>query len=73
MQIDRQSFPINTLEMNGKKVLVRPELANKDKGKSVVISDPRMLNPSQGVATQKAPKKEGTVRTTNNTEVPGAR
>jgi hypothetical protein len=41
--------------MNDNKVLIRPEMANKDKDKSVVIGDPCTLNPTQGVATRKAP------------------
>jgi hypothetical protein len=65
MQIDRQSFPINTLEMNGKKVLIWLEMADKGKGKNIVIGDPRTTNLSQGMTTQKALDKKGTIRTTN--------
>jgi hypothetical protein len=54
MQIDKQLFPINTLEINGKKVLVQPKMADKGKGKSVTIGDPYTPNLSQGVVTQKA-------------------
>jgi hypothetical protein len=39
MQIDMQPFSINTLELTEKKVLVRLDVTNKDKGKSIVISE----------------------------------
>jgi hypothetical protein len=42
MHVDKQPFLINTLDLNGKKVLVRLEVAEKDKGKSVLIGDPRV-------------------------------
>jgi hypothetical protein len=38
--VDTQPFPVNTIELTCKKVLVRPEMA--DKGKGIVIGDPRM-------------------------------
>jgi hypothetical protein len=34
MQVDTQSFSINTIELTRKKVLVRPEVADKGKGKT---------------------------------------
>jgi hypothetical protein len=45
MQIDKQSFTTNTLDMNGKKVLNWPRMANKGKAKSIIIGDPH--TPSQ--------------------------
>jgi hypothetical protein len=38
MQLDTQSFPINVIELASKKVLVRPEVADKGKGKTIVIA-----------------------------------
>jgi hypothetical protein len=58
MQVDTQSFPINTIEPISKKVLVRPKMADKGKGKSIVISGPRMSNISQGVIVRKDPNKK---------------
>jgi hypothetical protein len=49
MQIDKQLFPINTLELNGKKVLVSLEAVDKDKGKSIVISDSCAINDSMTI------------------------
>jgi hypothetical protein len=69
VQIDKRLFPINTLEMNDKKVLVQLEVADKGKGKSIVTNDPRMPNMSREVVTKKAPDKRDIVRL----EVLGAR
>jgi hypothetical protein len=49
MQIEKQLFPINTLELNGKKVLVWLEAVDKDKGKSIVINDPCTINDSMTI------------------------
>lgn len=40
MPIDTKPFPVNIIELANKKVLVRPEVTDKDKGKSIVIGDP---------------------------------
>jgi hypothetical protein len=58
IQVDTQPFPVNTIEPTSKKVLVRPKMANKGKGKSIVIGDPRTLNISQGGIARKAPDKK---------------
>jgi hypothetical protein len=47
MQVDTQLFHVNTIEPTSKKVLVRPEVANKGKDKNVIIGDPRTSNISQ--------------------------
>jgi hypothetical protein len=64
MQVDTQPFPVNTIELTCKKVLVRPEMANKVKGKGIVIGDPRMsILPQKEIARkasdEKAKKSEG--------------
>jgi hypothetical protein len=35
MQVNTQPFPINMIELASKKVLVRPEIADKGKGKNI--------------------------------------
>jgi hypothetical protein len=55
MQVDTQPFPVNTIELTCKKVLVRPEMADKDKGKGIVISNPRI---SQKEIARKASDKK---------------
>jgi hypothetical protein len=37
MQVDTQPFPINTIELANKRVLVRPKVADKGKASSLVI------------------------------------
>jgi hypothetical protein len=64
MQVDTQHFPVNTIELTYKKVLVRPEMADKVKGKGIVIGDPRMSILSQKdiarkASDEKAKKSEG--------------
>ena len=54
MQVDTQPFPVNTIELTCKKVLVWPEMANKGKGKGIVIGDPRMSIISQKEIARKA-------------------
>jgi hypothetical protein len=53
-----QPFPVNTIEPTSKKVLVRPKMTDKGKGKSIVIGDPRIPNISQGGIARKAPDKK---------------
>jgi hypothetical protein len=54
MQVDTQPFPINIIELASKRVLVRPEVVDKGKGKNVIIDDPRTSNISQGGSAWKA-------------------
>jgi hypothetical protein len=58
MQVDTQQFPDNTIEPTSKKVLVRPEMADKGKGKSIIIVDLRTSNILQGGIARKAPEKK---------------
>jgi hypothetical protein len=41
MQVDHNPFAINTLELNNPKVLIRPDQAEKAKGKNVIIGEQR--------------------------------
>jgi hypothetical protein len=45
MKLDKDPFSINMnmVELDGKKVLVRPSQAESTKGKEVVIADERLL------------------------------
>jgi hypothetical protein len=51
MQIDKQPFPVNIIELIDKKVLVRLEVADKGKCKNIIIDDSRKLNISRIVVT----------------------
>ena len=70
MKLDHDPFPVNTINFNDKKVLIRPEQAKSTKGKGVIIGEPRpkMMvpkNPEVGVwkenrseaSSSKAPRK----------------
>jgi hypothetical protein len=41
MQVDTEPFLINTVDFDGKKVLIQPNAADKGKGKEVIIGDTR--------------------------------
>jgi hypothetical protein len=56
--VDRQPFPVNTIKLTSKKVLVWLEMPDKGKGESIVICDPRTSNISQGGIAWKARDKK---------------
>jgi hypothetical protein len=63
VKIDMPPVPVTTLEPTSKKAITRPCAADKSKDKNIVIGDPRTLNMSRRMVTQKAPDKrkiEGT-------------
>jgi hypothetical protein len=53
-----QLFHVNIIELASIKVLVRPEVADKDKGKNIVIGDSHMSNISRGGIVRNAPDKK---------------
>lgn len=53
IQIDQNPFPINTLELTNPKVLIRPDQAEKAKGKNVIIGEER---PEKKVPPKKTPQ-----------------
>jgi hypothetical protein len=42
MQVDNDPFPINAIDRQGAKMLVRPEQAESTKGKNVMIDEERL-------------------------------
>ena len=58
MQIDKAHFPIHTLQLNNPKVLIRPEQAERVKGKNVVIGDPRPMDTSDKILTREVIKEK---------------
>jgi hypothetical protein len=75
MQVDTELFPINVIDFDGKKVLIRPSAADKGKGKEVIIGDARKVdenkkNSCRRVVTERTPDGGQTLKvtiTTSNT------
>src|SRR3954469_22422677 len=44
MQVDKQPFPMNTIDLEGKKVLIRPDIAELANKNNVVIGESRKEN-----------------------------
>ena len=69
MQVDKQPFPAGTytLELSGKKVLTRPEVADMEKMENLVIGNPRADDgkvPQRQVISQKTLDGGGTLKIT---------
>jgi hypothetical protein len=43
MKLNKDPFPVNMVELNGKKILVWPSQAESTKGKEVIIREERSL------------------------------
>ena len=41
MQVDKQPFPMNTMDLEGKKMLIRPSIAESANKDNVVVGEPR--------------------------------
>jgi hypothetical protein len=52
MQVYKQPFPVNTIDLDGKKVLVRLEVADKEKGNGIIIGDPRVLDENRKILSR---------------------
>jgi hypothetical protein len=53
MQVDTVLFPMNVIDFEGKKVLIRPGMADKGKGKEVIIDDARKANENNKISCRK--------------------
>jgi hypothetical protein len=75
MQVDTEPFPMNVIDFEGKKVLIWPDIADKGKGKEVIIGDARKIDENnkiycRKVVVEKAPDGGETLKiiiTTSNT------
>jgi hypothetical protein len=56
--VDTQPFPINIIQLASKKVMVQLEVADKVKGKNIIIGNPRTSNISQGGIARKPPHRK---------------
>jgi hypothetical protein len=53
MQVDTERFPMNMIDFEGKKVLIRPSAVDKEKGKEIIIGNAREADASNKVSCRK--------------------
>ena len=53
MQVDTEPFPMNVIDFEGKKVLVRPNTADKGKGKEAIIDNSKKADEDHKVSCRK--------------------
>jgi hypothetical protein len=78
MQVYMEPFPINMINFNGKKVLIWPSIADKGKGKEIIVSDvgeadENAKNPCRKVVAKKTPHGGETLNITITTSNVGGR
>jgi hypothetical protein len=76
MQVDTEPFPMNMIDFEGKKVLVRPNTADKGKGEEIVISNAREADENhkffcRKVVAEKTPDGGKTLKVTITTSDAG--
>jgi hypothetical protein len=76
MQIDTEPFPMNMIDFEGKKVLVRPNTTDKGKGKEIVIDNVREADENhkffcRKVVVEKTPDGGETLKVTITTSDTG--
>lgn len=79
MQVDKQPFlvgTINTIDLEGKKVLLRPEQVKSAEGKGVIIGESHGMNMSSSISDRevtvhKAPNGKETISVTLKTSMTG--
>ena len=58
MQVNTKPFPVNVIDFEGKKVLIRPGMADKGKGKEVIIGDARKADENNKISCRKVVAKK---------------
>jgi hypothetical protein len=53
MQVDMEPFPLNVIDFEGKRFLIRPSASNKDKGKEIIIGDAREADGNNKISCRK--------------------
>jgi hypothetical protein len=53
MQVDTEPFPVNVIDFEGKKTLIRPDMANKGKGKELIIGDAQEADENNKISCRK--------------------
>ena len=76
IQVDNTSFPLHIIDLNSTKVLIRPEQAERAKGKNVIIGEemPKNVNdkiPVKEVVLEKTPDGKESLKNTVIASRPG--
>jgi hypothetical protein len=53
MQVDTEPFPMNMIDFEGKRVLIRPSTADKGKGKEIIIGNAREADENNKISCRK--------------------
>jgi hypothetical protein len=53
MQVDTEPFPMNMIDFEGKRILVRPNIADKGKGKEIIIGNTREADGNHKISCRK--------------------
>jgi hypothetical protein len=76
--VDTEPFPVNAIDFEGKKVLIRPGMADKSKGNEVIVGDARKADENnkiscRKVVVEKTPNGGETLKVTITTSNAGDR
>ena len=76
MQVDKAPFPVHAIDLNNAKVLIRPEQAERTKGKNVIIGEERPKNVNdkilaREVVLEKTPDGKESLKITLKASRPG--
>jgi hypothetical protein len=58
MQVDKHPFLVNTINIDGKKVLVQLDVADKEKGNGILISNSRVLDENRKILSREVIAKK---------------
>jgi hypothetical protein len=58
MQVDTEPFPMNMIDFEGKRILVRPNTADKGKDKEIIISNAREADGNHKISCRKVVAKK---------------
>jgi hypothetical protein len=53
MQVDIEPFPVNVIDFEGKRVLIRPSTADKSKDKELIIGNAREADGNNKISCRK--------------------
>jgi hypothetical protein len=58
MQVDTEPFPMNMIDFEGKRVLVRPNIADKGKDKDIIIGNAKVADGNHKFSCRKVVAEE---------------